>query len=123
MNGLLPQLEEWWNERNALLHGIAKSPCGQGPDIPAEEFVARAEKAAKDGFSLTRKVSRWTQKQVAKSSDRWKLGVIAAVLWFVLPVTFGCVAAAKHGLSFWLGFLLGALANGVLRFLWRPFGF
>ena len=28
-----------------------------------------------------------------------------------------------HGLSFWLGFLLGALANGVLRFLWRPFGF
>ena len=24
-----------------------------------------------------------------------------------------------HGLSFWLGFLLGALANGVLRFLWR----
>ena len=25
-----------------------------------------------------------------------------------------------HGLSFWLGFLLGALDNGVLRFLWRP---
>jgi hypothetical protein len=32
-----------------------------------------------------------------------------------------CIAAA-HGLSFWLGFFLGALANGVLRFLWRPFG-
>ena len=50
------------------------------------------------------------------------MGVIAAVLWLILPVTFGCVAAA-HGLSFWLGFLLGALAHGVLRFLWRPFGF
>jgi hypothetical protein len=67
MNGLLPQLEEWWDERNALLHGIAKSPCGQGPDIPAEEFVARAEKAAKEGVKLARKVSRWTQKQVAKA--------------------------------------------------------
>ena len=64
MNGLLPQLEAWWKERNALLHGIAKSPCGQGPDIPAEEFVARAEKAAKEGLYLARKVSRWTQKQV-----------------------------------------------------------
>ena len=49
------------------------------------------------------------------------MGMIAAVLWFVLPVTFGCAAAA-HGQSFWLGFLLAALANGVLRFLWRPFG-
>ncbi len=48
--------------------------------------------------------------------------MIAAVLWFVLPVTFGCVAAA-HGLSFWLGFLPGALANGVLRFLRRSFKF
>ncbi len=48
--------------------------------------------------------------------------MIVVVLWFVLPVTFGCVTAA-HGQSFWLGFLLGALANGVLRFLWRPFGF
>ena len=47
------------------------------------------------------------------------MGVIAAVLWFVLPVTFGCVAA-MHGLSFWLGFLLGALANGVLRFQCFP---
>ncbi len=50
------------------------------------------------------------------------MGVIAAVLWFILPVTFGCVAAT-HGLSFWLGFLLGALANGVLRFLRRSFEF
>ncbi len=30
--------------------------------------------------------------------DRRTLGVIAAVLWFVLPVIFGCVAAA-HGQS------------------------
>ena len=62
------------------------------------------------------------ERREREERDRRTMGVIAAVLWFVLPVTFGIVAAA-HGLSFWLGFLLGALANGVLRFLWRPFGF
>ena len=59
------------------------------------------------------------ERREREERDRRTLGVIAAVLWFILPVTFGCVAAA-HGLSFWLGFLLGALANGDLRFLWRP---
>lgn len=67
MNALLPRLEAWWKNRNALLHGIAKSPCGEGPEIPAEEFLARAEKAAKDGLVLTRRVSRWTQKQVRQA--------------------------------------------------------
>ena len=62
------------------------------------------------------------ERREREERDRRTMGVIAAVLWFILPVTFGCVAAA-HGLSFWLGFLLGALANGVLRFLWRPLGF
>ena len=61
------------------------------------------------------------ERREREERDRRTLGVIAAVLWLILPVTFGCVAAG-HGLSFWLGFLLGALANGVLRFLWRPFG-
>lgn len=64
MNALRPCLYAWWEERNALLHGIVKSPCGKGPTIPAEEFVARAEKAAKEGLDLARKVLRWTQKQV-----------------------------------------------------------
>ncbi len=59
------------------------------------------------------------ERREREERDRRTLGVIAAVLWFVLPVIFGCVAAA-HGQSLWLGFLLGALANGVLRFLWRP---
>ena len=62
------------------------------------------------------------ERREREERDRRTMGVIVAVLWFVLPITFGCVTAA-HGLSFWLGFLLGALANGVLRFLWRPFGF
>ena len=59
------------------------------------------------------------ERREREERDRRTLGVIAAILWSVLPVIFGCVAAA-HGLSFWRGFLLGALANGVLRFLWRP---
>lgn len=37
-------------------------------------------------------------------------------------MTFGCVAVANDG-SFWIGFFLGAIANGVFRFLWNPFGF
>ena len=61
------------------------------------------------------------ERREKEERDHRALGVIVAVFWFVLPVTFGCVAAT-HGQSFWLGFLLGALANGVLRFLWRPFG-
>ena len=56
------------------------------------------------------------ERREREERDCRTLGVIAAVLWFVLPVTFGCVAAA-HGQSFWLGFLLGALANGAVRFL------
>ncbi|MBQ6924130.1 MAG: hypothetical protein IJQ73_05775 [Kiritimatiellae bacterium] len=59
------------------------------------------------------------ERREKEERDHRALGVIVAVFWFVLPVTFGCIAAA-HGLPLWLGFLLGALANGVLRFLWRP---
>ncbi len=62
------------------------------------------------------------ERREREERNRRMLGVIAAVLWFALPVTFGCVAAA-HGLSFWLGFFLGALANGALRFLRRSFEF
>ena len=47
--------------------------------------------------------------------------IVWAVLWFVLPLTGG-ITAACHGGSFWLGFLLGGLANGILRFLAHPFG-
>ena len=47
--------------------------------------------------------------------------VVLAVLRFVLPLAGG-ITAACHGVSFWLGFLLGGLANGILRFLAHPFG-
>lgn len=67
MTDLWPQLKAWWDERNELLHGIAKSPCGEGPSIPAEEFMARAEKAAKEGLEFARIVVRWTQKQVRQA--------------------------------------------------------
>jgi hypothetical protein len=64
MSALRPSLYAWWDERNELLHGIVKSPCGEGPTIPAEDFLERAEKAAREGLDLARKVVRWTQKQV-----------------------------------------------------------
>ena len=47
--------------------------------------------------------------------------VVWAVLWFVLPLAGGSMTTC-HGVSFWIGFLLGGLANGILRFLAHPFG-
>jgi hypothetical protein len=64
MMALLPRIEVWWKERNALLHGIAKSRCGEGPEISAEAFMARAVNAATEGLDLTKIVKAWTQHQV-----------------------------------------------------------
>ena len=56
-----------------------------------------------------------------KHDPEQSVRVIGAILWFVLPVAGG-ISAASHGVSFWIGFLLGGLANGILRFLANPFG-
>lgn len=67
MESLFPKLEAWWKERNALLHGIAKSAQGEVPEICAEEFPLRAMKAAKDGLALVRKADAWAKRQIRKS--------------------------------------------------------
>lgn len=64
MEGLYQRLEAWWGERNALLHGIAKSAQGEKPEIEAADFMSRAMKAAKEGLALVRKVDAWTKKQI-----------------------------------------------------------
>ena len=64
MDALYPQLDAWRKERNSLLHGLAKSIQGIGPDIPADIFLGRAMNAATEGLRLVNKVKAWTQKQV-----------------------------------------------------------
>ena len=63
MESLRPLIADWWHERNALIHGIAKSYQGRGPEIKAEEFRSRASKAAKEGLCLANKVKDWVQKK------------------------------------------------------------
>ena len=64
MEALYPRLDTWRKERNCLLHGLAKSIQGKGPDINADDFVIRALKAANEGLTLVKKVKNWVQKQV-----------------------------------------------------------
>ncbi len=65
MEMLFPKLDAWWKNRNALLHGIAKSAQGGTPEIDAADFMAYAMKTAKEGLMLVRKVDAWTKRQIS----------------------------------------------------------
>lgn len=67
MNALQPMLLDWWNARNKVLHGIAKSFQGKAPDLCAEDFTANAQFVAEIGLVLVRQVSNWTRKQIRKA--------------------------------------------------------
>ena len=56
--------KEWANERNAVLHAIAKSAPGSGPEISAESFVAHAHKVAQRGVELVKGVQAWHQQRL-----------------------------------------------------------
>ena len=64
---LFPKLDSWRRERNALLHGLAKSAQGGKPEIEAAKFLIRAVQAANDGLHLVEKVKRWSAKQIRKA--------------------------------------------------------
>ena len=65
MEMLFPKLDAWWENRNALLHGIAKSAQEHPPEIDAADFMAYAMKTAKEGLMLVRKVDAWTKRQIS----------------------------------------------------------
>lgn len=67
MVGLRPRLWEWWKKRNAMLHGIAKSTCGEGPDIESDAFMETARQVAVEGKDLADKIKKWTATQVRKA--------------------------------------------------------
>lgn len=67
MNSLYLQLDDWRKKRNALLHGLAKSTQGEGPEIPADEFMAQAIQVAEIGLGLANTVKNWVQAKISKS--------------------------------------------------------
>ena len=64
MNNLYERLDKWREARNLLLHGLVKSFQGDGPKIPAVDFIKIATDQAEEGLRLVKKVKNWVQKQV-----------------------------------------------------------
>jgi hypothetical protein len=64
MDDICYLIRHWWNERNVLLHGIVKSPQGEGPKVGADDFRPRAYMAALAGLYLSNKVKNWVSKKV-----------------------------------------------------------
>jgi hypothetical protein len=97
-----------------------------GAALPAEKADASgAFGECPLSTDTTRDADKATAPLQEPPSEKRDLGqsvrVIWAILWLVLPVAGGIVAAS-HGVSFWIGFFCGGLANGILRFLANPFG-
>jgi len=59
-------VNEWRKDRNSVVHGLVKSY----PGTPTEDFgsfLQRAEKTAKEGKSLARKVSGWHKEELRRA--------------------------------------------------------
>lgn len=85
VNSLKPQIEQWWKERNELLHGLAKSDQGCAPEIRPEEFDEKACATARMGLELTNAVCNWSKKSIRKATRLAKtvqsvVGAIALAL-------------------------------------------
>lgn len=61
-------VDAWREERNAVVHSLAKSAPGTAT-VPVQPFLTRAEQAAKTGAVLARAVSSW-QTQQLRSAGR-----------------------------------------------------
>jgi len=61
------RLDNWRQDRNKLLHGLAKSFQGEGPEISATDFTQQAMDTAIEGLKLANKIKNWVQKQVRKA--------------------------------------------------------
>jgi len=64
-NRLSEDVDNWRYERNMVVHNLVKSAPG-APTEDLQSFLQRAEKAAKDGARLARKVSNWHRQQLRK---------------------------------------------------------
>jgi hypothetical protein len=65
---LIKAVNDWRDQRNKALHAIAKAFPGEAPEMPIEEFVAMAERTARQGSKLAKEVSKWQKRQLAIAS-------------------------------------------------------
>ncbi len=56
--------QDWASQRNAVLHAIAKSAQGTGPQIAADDFLAHAQKVAQRGLELVKEIKAWHSRQL-----------------------------------------------------------
>ena len=67
---LAERAQSWAQERNNVLHAIAKSAQGQGPKTPAESFLAVARDVAARGLALVKDIKSWHQKQLRQPAPQ-----------------------------------------------------
>jgi hypothetical protein len=56
---LTTQAKNWMQQRNEVLHSIAKSGQGKEPKIPANQFLEHALEVAKNGIVLVKAIQTW----------------------------------------------------------------
>lgn len=61
--------QAWAKDRNAVLHAIAKSAQGTGPQIAADAFVVHAQAVAQRGLVLVKDIKAWHGQQVRASRN------------------------------------------------------
>lgn len=64
----LKELNDFWEDRNELLHGIVKSFSGEAPSIEANQFRERAMLVAITGKNLVKEVQNWSKRAIRKAS-------------------------------------------------------
>ena len=72
MEALYPRLKVWWKDRNKLLHGIAKSFQGDGPEVPANDYMRAAMSTAIEGMDLVNAVMKWSRRQIRIARNHLK---------------------------------------------------
>lgn len=100
MNSLKPQIEQWWKDRNELLHGLAKSDQGCAPEIRPEEFDEKAGATARFGLELTNAVSNWSKKAIRKVTRlAKKVKSVGAVIAIALLCNLASAAPTISGVT------------------------
>lgn len=60
-------VDDWRARRNEIVHGLVKSEPGK-PTNDVNSFLEQAEKTAKEGADLARKVSEWHKQRLERAN-------------------------------------------------------
>lgn len=66
---LCKRIDDWWQSRNATVHGMVKSSVGHKEDH-ITDFLLAAKTAAAQGEKLARELDRWVRNTQAKSTKK-----------------------------------------------------